>query len=158
MKKKRNLKRFFKLIYLKIIRINDSPEKIAKSFALGVFIGIFPTFGIGGILALILAKIFNLNYIASVLGTFIMNYFTSPFFWSLSYFLGSLILEGKINLKFFKEKEIKYFALNYIVGNIIIAILFSLLSYFIIKEAIIKYKEKKKRRGEKPLLKNKFTY
>ncbi|MCX7846128.1 MAG: DUF2062 domain-containing protein [Dictyoglomaceae bacterium] len=158
MKRKRNFKRFFRLIYLKIIRINDSPEKIAKSFAVGVFIGIFPTFGIGGVLALILAKILKLNYLASVLGTFIMNYFTSPIFWSLSYFLGSLILEGKINFKFIGEREVKYFALNYIVGNIIIAILVSFLSYFIIKEIIVKYKEKKKRRGEKPLLNDKFIY
>lgn len=158
MRKKRSLKRFFKLLYLKIIRINDSPERIAKSFALGVFIGIFPTFGIGGVLALVLAKIFKLNYAASILGTFIMNYFTSPFFWSLSYFLGNLILEGKINFRFLEEKEVKYFALNYIVGNIVIAVIFSIISYFIIKEVIISYKTKKKRRGEEPLLRDKFIY
>lgn len=156
MKKKRNFKRILKLIYLKIIRINDSPEKIAKSFALGVFIGIFPTFGIGGILALILAKILKLNYIASVLGTFTMNYFTSPIFWSLSYFLGNLILEGKVSFRFLREGEIKYFALTYILGNLISSIVFSFLSYFVIKEVITKYK-RKKRGEEKPLLEDKST-
>lgn len=156
MKKKRNFKRILKLIYLKIIRISDSPEKIAKSFALGVFIGIFPTFGIGGILALILAKILKLNYIASVLGTFTMNYFTSPIFWSLSYFLGNLILEGKVSFRFLREGEIKYFALTYILGNLISSIVFSFLSYFVIKEVITKYKRKKEER-KKPLLEDKST-
>ncbi len=157
MKKKRSFRRIFKLIYLKVIRINDSPEKIAKSFALGVFIGIFPTFGIGGILALILAKILKLNYIASVLGTFIMNYFTSPIFWSLSYFLGSLILEGKVNFRFLREGEIKYFALTYILGNFIVSVLFSFFSYFVIKLAITKYRRKKEER-KRPLLGNKSIY
>ncbi|MGB9856945.1 MAG: DUF2062 domain-containing protein [Dictyoglomaceae bacterium] len=157
MKRKRSLKRFLKYIYLKVIRINDSPEKIAKSIALGVFIGVFPTFGIGGILALILAKILRLNYIATVLGTFIMNYFTSPLFWSLSYFLGSLILEGKIELKFLKEGEIKYFALTYLIGNLVVSFLTALLSYFLTKKAVEKYKERK-RRGKKPLPLNKVIY
>lgn len=149
MKKKRNFKRFLKYIYLKIIRIHDSPEKIAKGFALGVFIGIFPTFGIGGILALILAKFFRLNYIATILGTFIMNYFTSPIFWSISYFLGSLILNGRIELKLLKNGEIKYFALTYLIGNMIVSILFSILSYFAVKSIIEEYRKHKKKGGKK---------
>ncbi|HOJ92875.1 MAG TPA: DUF2062 domain-containing protein [Dictyoglomaceae bacterium] len=140
------IKRFFRYIYLKLIRLNDSPEKIALSFSIGVFIGVFPTFGLGGILVVIISYIFKLNYLAGVLGTFIMNYITSPFFWSLSYFIGNFLLYGKFEWKIWEERNIKEFALSYIVGNIIVSILCFFLSYFIVRKLVITYRKRRGRR------------
>ncbi|TAN63593.1 DUF2062 domain-containing protein, partial [bacterium] len=49
------LKRRAKLIYLKLLRLDDPPERIALGAAIGVLMGILPTFGIGGVLSIILA-------------------------------------------------------------------------------------------------------
>jgi uncharacterized protein (DUF2062 family) len=35
------LQRFFKFLYLKLFRINDSPQRIALGFGAGAFMGIF---------------------------------------------------------------------------------------------------------------------
>jgi uncharacterized protein (DUF2062 family) len=146
MRKKRSFKRFLKYLYFKLIRINDPPEKIAKSFAIGVFIGIFPTFGLGGLMAIIISRILKLNYISTILGTFVMNYITSPIFWSISYFLGDFIIEGKINFRFIERGKIKQFAFKYLLGNVIVSLVFSILSYYIVKTFIKKYRERKLRK------------
>ncbi len=144
MKKKRNLKSLLRYVYLKLLRFRDPPEKIALSFSIGVFIGIFPTFGVGGILVILISYIFKLNYLAGLLGTFIMNYFTSPFFWALSYFVGNFILTGRVEWKGFERGNLKNFAISYLVGNLIIAAIFSVISYFIVKKIVVTYR---KRRG-----------
>ncbi len=38
----------------KLLHINDTPERIALGFSVGAFIGIFPTFYLGGILTIAL--------------------------------------------------------------------------------------------------------
>lgn len=144
MRKKRSFKHFLRFIYIKLLRFKDSPEKIALSFSIGVFIGIFPTFGLGGLLVIIISYLFKLNYAAGLLGTFIMNYFTSPFFWTLSYFVGDIITSGKVEWRSISRESFKSFALSYLVGNLIVSAIFSIVSYFLIKNLIINYK---KRRG-----------
>ncbi len=143
--KKRSIKRFLRYIYLKLVRIQDTPEKISLSFSIGVFIGIFPTFGLGGIIMIFICYIFKLNYLAGILGTFIMNYFTSPFFWTLSYILGDFITTGKVRWRGLERTGAKIFILRYLLGNLIISILFSILSYFVVKDIIITYRKRKRK-------------
>ena len=59
---------------------------------LGVVLGILPTFGLGIILAIFLAAALKLNRASAVIGTLIMNPWTAPFVWTLSYLAGSLLL------------------------------------------------------------------
>ena len=67
------VRRWGRYIYLRLVRQNDEPEKVAKGVGLGVFIGIFPTFGVGTILAILIASWAKWNRASAVLGTFIMN-------------------------------------------------------------------------------------
>jgi uncharacterized protein (DUF2062 family) len=81
-----------RLVKLQLLRINDPPERIARGAALGVVCGILPTFGFGGFIAFGLAFLFKANKAAAILGSLIMNPITTPFFWTFSIILGSLIL------------------------------------------------------------------
>jgi len=63
--------RFFKVLYLKLFRIDDSPHKIALGFGLGVFLGVMP--GMGLIAALAIAIIIKVNRIAALLGSILTN-------------------------------------------------------------------------------------
>ncbi|MFA6320317.1 MAG: DUF2062 domain-containing protein [Candidatus Omnitrophota bacterium] len=62
---------FFRLIYLKLVRMNDSPHKIAVGFGLGVFAGIMPF--AGPLVALFLAMLFRVNKASAVLGGILSN-------------------------------------------------------------------------------------
>ncbi|MCX5781167.1 MAG: DUF2062 domain-containing protein [Elusimicrobia bacterium] len=147
-----NILRSIKLAYFKLLRINDSPHKIAMGFAIGSFIGIFPTFWLGGILAVFLSWIFRLNYVATILGAFIiMNPLTTPLFWILSAFVGGIIFSKKYNfvLNAIKDKSIFHnfgdLAIIYLVGNTIISLIVAVFSYWAIKRIIIDYRKRKSR-------------
>jgi uncharacterized protein (DUF2062 family) len=65
------IKSFFKSIYDKLVRIDDSPQRIALGFGLGVFCGILP--GTGPMAAVVLALIFRVNKIAAFAGGLLTN-------------------------------------------------------------------------------------
>ena len=117
--------------------MNDSPPKVAFGVAIGVFLGIFPTFGIGLILAYVFAWIFGANKAAAILGGLIMNPITTPVFWGLSALLGTVVMGGEKEVILNELKTGRIFHamdhifFTYIVGNLIIAVIFAVISYFI---------------------------
>ena len=80
--------RFFKIIYLKLFRINDNPQKIAMGIGLGVFLGIMP--GTGPIAALFFAFLLKINKASALLGSVITNTWLSIPMFLLSVKAGSL--------------------------------------------------------------------
>lgn len=81
--------RFFKTIYLKLVIINDTPQKIAQGFGLGVFLGVFP--GAGPIAALVLSSLFKMNKASALLGSLLTNTWLSVVTFLLSAKIGALI-------------------------------------------------------------------
>ena len=65
------IKNSFKLIYDKLIKIDDSPQRIGLGFGLGVFCGILP--GTGPIAAVCLALLLRVNKIAALAGGLLTN-------------------------------------------------------------------------------------
>lgn len=144
--------RRLKLTYLKMLRINDPPERIARGAAIGVCMGILPTFGAGLILAFVLALVLKANKGAAVLGSFIMNPLTSAFFWSGSLILGSLItgqnytaIMGVVHENGILRGAGWTYAV-FLVGNVIITGVFTVGAYFIVRWAVVRHREKKARR------------
>lgn len=139
---------------IRLLRINDTPEKIAKGAALGVFLGIYPTFGLGFILAWLGSAVMGWNKAASILGSFIMNPLTIPFFWTLSAVVGGFIFNQDSRLLYNEIKTGDFFAnggmlgglktsaLIYIAGNTIVSVFFSVLAYFAVKNAVITHRKK----------------
>ncbi len=148
------LQRRIKLAYLRIIRMEDPPERIARGAAIGVFSGIAPTFGAAVLLALAIAFLLKANKAAAVLGSFIMNPVTSTFFWTGSVILGSVILgedSGSI-LATIREESLmggitRAWAV-FLVGNTIISGAFTIAAYYLTKNAIVKHRIRKKKRKE----------
>ncbi|MFH1825233.1 MAG: DUF2062 domain-containing protein [Candidatus Firestonebacteria bacterium] len=140
--KKLNIKRIFRYIYLKLVRTNDTPPKVALGVAIGVFLGVFPTFGVGLILAYFFAWLLKVNKAAAVLGGLIMNPMTTPFFWGISALIGVTITGGSKEVilseissgSIFKAAGHSF--LVYIIGNLIVSIIFSIISYYITLEIL----------------------
>jgi len=70
-KLKEKIVRFLKIIYRKLVIINDTPQKIAQGFGLGVFLGVLPFFG--PIAALVLSSLFRMNKAAAILASLLTN-------------------------------------------------------------------------------------
>ena len=88
--KKITFERYAKLLYLKLFRINDSPQRVALGLGLGVFTGILP--GIGPIAALVLAIIFRANRASAVIGSILTNTWISVLGFILSLKIGAAIM------------------------------------------------------------------
>ena len=132
-----------KLNYLKLIHLNDAPSKVAFGFAVGAFIGVFPTFGLGGLMVIALCYIFRLSYAGAVAGAVIvMNPLASPFFWTLSAWVGSIIFskDTDIIISAIRSKTVFNYlgdiTLIYLAGNTIVSTIVAVLSYFIVKKII----------------------
>ncbi|MDP2690095.1 MAG: DUF2062 domain-containing protein [Deltaproteobacteria bacterium] len=142
-------KRRLRLTYLRILRIDDPPERIARGVAIGVCMGILPTFGAGIILSFVIALILKANKAAAVLGSFIMNPLTTPLFWSASILIGSLITGqsyGAILRTIREEGLLRGAGWTYAVfmaGNVIVTGAFTAASYFFSKWFIIRHRRRK---------------
>ncbi|MCX5706364.1 MAG: DUF2062 domain-containing protein [Candidatus Omnitrophica bacterium] len=81
--------KFFNWLYLKLVKIDDTPQKIALGFGLGVFVGILP--GTGPLVALFLAFIFKVNRASALLGSLLTNTWLSFVTFILAIKIGSAI-------------------------------------------------------------------
>jgi hypothetical protein len=84
--------RQLKLNFLRFVRLRGAPDEIAKGMALGIFIGMTPTFGFQMVIALFFAWLLKENKLAAALGVWITNPVTAPFIYALEYESGRLML------------------------------------------------------------------
>lgn len=121
--------RFFKLVYLKLFRINDTPQKIAMGLGLGVFLGVMP--GTGPLAALLFAFILNINRASALLGSILTNTWLSIPTFLLSIKIGAAIL-GLNYADIYKEWTA-------LVSNFRLATLFKLSIYKVILPIMVGY-------------------
>ncbi|MCC6501640.1 MAG: DUF2062 domain-containing protein [Deltaproteobacteria bacterium] len=132
-----------------MLRIDDPPERIAKGAAIGVAVGVLPTFGIGVIFSLAIAYFLKANKAASVLGGLIMNPVTSPFFFVLSIFTGSFLLHEDYHTIYARMMENGFLngaesaTLVFMAGNIVVTAATTIASYYIVRNLVIRHRRRK---------------
>lgn len=133
-----------KPILSEILKINDSKQRIALGFGLGVLSGIFP--GTGPLVAVFLAVILRANYFSALLGSLLTNTWLSIVTFLLAIKVGAVIMmvnwhdaqkQWFIFLEHFQWSSlIKISALKLVVpvliGYLVIAFLAGLLAYLLI--------------------------
>ena len=127
--------RLTKLNILRIIRLRGTPEEIAKGFALGITIGMTPTFGVQMPIAFFFAWVFRENKLAAILGVWITNPLTAPLIYASEYKVGRLLL-GMDKLTFpsvYTLETLSNLSWNILLplatGSLIFAVIFGSLSY-----------------------------
>jgi uncharacterized protein (DUF2062 family) len=131
----RRLGRLAKLLYARVVRVNASPHRVASGVAVGVWLGVFPTFGLAGPLAYLLAWVFRFNKAGAVAGAAVMNPLTSPFFWALSAMVGAAFTGTGWREIYGRIRDESYvWALSrttflYFVGNLAVATATAALAY-----------------------------
>ena len=76
----------------RLSRIKDSPHKISRGIAAGVFVSFTPFFGFHFLLAAIIAFVIRGNVLSAILATFFGNPLTFPFISGGSLWLGTFLL------------------------------------------------------------------
>jgi uncharacterized protein (DUF2062 family) len=82
------ISQFFKRLFM----LNDTPERLSLSFALGVFLAFSPLIGLHTFLGIAFSFIFGLNRVALLLGVFINNPWTLVPIYTAGVFLGGTLV------------------------------------------------------------------
>ncbi len=132
----------------KIFKIEDSPEEIARGFALGTFIGMTPFIGLQFFISVFIAGLLKWNKIAAGLAVFQTNVFTGAFVFSFNYLLGAAILGGEYSFNLAASAEIFSITTifcsgsaafcSFLIGGLITGIPSSLMAYFIVRHVMLR--------------------
>lgn len=120
---------------LRLLRLRGAPEEIAKGLALGIFIGLTPTFGFQMLLAVCLAILLKENKVAAMLGVWVTNPVTAPVIYALEYESGRVLLNMEFvhmptSLSFSALKSLGWeVLLPLCIGSLLWAVLCSLAVY-----------------------------
>jgi uncharacterized protein (DUF2062 family) len=76
----------------RLLALDDTPERIAKAFAMGVFLAFSPLLGLHVFLGFTLPFVLGLNRIAFLLGVFINNPWTLIPIYAAGTYLGGLLM------------------------------------------------------------------
>ena len=127
-----------------VIRLSESPHKIALAFAAGVFIGMSPLLGLHTLIGFAVVWIFRLNPFAVLAGVYITNPWTIVPIYTFSTWVGTqcLGLEQMIpeidwsNLSLINLlNDLEPLLMPFIVGTFMIGTLASIISYIVIYKA-----------------------
>ncbi len=97
-----NWQRTLRYFYLRFIRLQGSPEYIAKGIAIGVFAGMFPILGLQMIVSVALASVMGGHKIVAAAASWISNPFTYIPMYGFNFWIGQCIL-GRNTLIFSME-------------------------------------------------------
>ena len=143
-----NLKRQLKYFYLRFVRIRAHPKDIARGMAMGILLGMTPTFGFQMVLAVFLAALLKENKVASVLGVWITNPVSAPFVYAINYKIGLFILGRSTEMpKSFELQELIRASMDIFiplwVGGLAAGVVVALIGYFITLQLVLLYRKEK---------------
>lgn len=124
--------------YLKLLRLRGKPQAVAKGFALGVFAGCFPFFGMQSLLGIVLATIFKGSKFAAIAATWISNPLTYVPIFIFNYKIGKILLGTEDTIlppldidSFTTFKELgATFAITLLTGSFVVGMILAVITYF----------------------------
>ena len=181
---KKGWRRALEYISYRLIRIPDTPHRIALGLSCGVFVSFLPIFGAHFIVGALLAYMIKGNIFASIIGTIVGNPITFPIIAGASINFGQYILgqsstdmdDISFNWEMFKDifsfenfnwYFIKGFGVDiflpYFIGGTIFGVIASLIFYFLFKRFVRAHQLRRKRKkmmklNEKKKLKKDLYY
>ena len=133
-----------------IRKIDGDPEKIARGYSLGIFIGLMPLVGVKAIIAVAIASVLKWNKLAAGIGVFNINPITAPFFFGLNYLVGKQITGCNLAFEFSTEFSFRFFnellrngteiLFTLTIGGVVMGIPFAFFAYHITYFVLNKYR------------------
>lgn len=146
-----NLKKRYRDIYDQFISLKGTPESIALSTAIGVFIGVTPTMPFHTIAIFALTFLLRQNFTTAFLGaTAISNPLTIPFLYASQYQMGKYLLGDEWRKVVFTDYPIWdimsagwNIACPLLLGGFIMALICAIPAYFLAYKAVVIVRGKK---------------
>ena len=145
-KKRKRFSKKVKEHFREVLEIKTSTHSIALGFAIGTFISMLPTPGFNILLGFLIILIFKRINKFSLFGSLVLwNPLTLFPFYFLMYKLGNLMFSSAPVIRFniVIMDQIYNFSRRFLIANIIIAIIMSIISYFVVRMVAEKYKKRK---------------
>ena len=134
-----------------ILHLDESPQRTALAFAVGVFIAFSPTHGLHTLMALFCTWAFRLNFLALMAGVFVNN----P--WTFVPILGATLWTGLVVLGMppvealawsdvsfaTVYRQVSPYIVPFLVGGLVLSVLGAAISYPISYWVISKYRVRK---------------
>jgi len=134
---KRSFRRRLKYFYWRLVRLQGSPDAIARGLACGVFAGLFPLFGLQIIIGILLAIALRGNKIVAAAGTWISNPLTYVPIYAFNFHVGQWLLndENQIDISLSSWPEVEELGLTIIstllVGCLAVGLVGAACGYFL---------------------------
>jgi len=121
----------------KLLHARSDAHQIAFGFAIGAFIGVFPTFGLGFIAIAAIAVVVRFNVPAAFIGTAIANPFLGPFWMYVSYKVGKAVTAVMpVDVSFLKKSgflsRLLDNGVDYLIGNTIVSAIAAVVGYVLV--------------------------
>ena len=143
--KRHKIIRKTKILFWKVSKSRDSEIKIAWGAAIGTFISVFPTFGFGTLLVLLLSRFFKFNLLIALATSVISNPFTSPFFLLLSYKVGLFLLGKQIQFELENwKKNFSETGFTILTGSLILSGIMAIVAFYVSLFIVKKLRKQRK--------------
>lgn len=142
----RHLRRLAQLV----LRVEDSPTRVASAYGTGIFLAFFPVFGVHTLMALGLAWALRLNRVAVLAGTFTNNPWTVGPMYTAGTLVGCALLGvpptrvsevdwGLSGLAFYVSAVDSFRSLlwPFVVGNLLLGTLAGAVAFFVVRAVLV---------------------
>ena len=142
--------RSFRALLRHVLHLQESPQRTALAFALGVFIAFSPLYGLHTAMVVLCTWLFGLNFIALLAGAFINNPWTIIPILGATYWTGAVLL-GRTDVPNFDWHDLSFsgiyqqvlpYAAPFVVGALILSVIGAVLSYPIAYLVLTKYRHR----------------
>ena len=132
------------------------PESVAAGWALGMFIGCAVPFGLQLLVSIPLALMMRVSKIGATVGTLITNPVTIFFIYPAQTWVMFNLLFGHREMgelpKEWTRQSVMALSgpviISFFLGGLVLALILSPLTYFIVKRIVVKYRQLRPRRGQ----------
>jgi uncharacterized protein len=152
--------KFYRYLYLRLIRQSDSPHALSLSVSIGIFFGfVIPIFQM--FFAVLFAWIFRVNKIVAAGCTWVSNPLTYAFIFPINIYVGGFFIDTEFDWEALKSislstifknsQEVLYFFLSdgmlmFMIGGSIVGLVVGVLLYTAVFFTITKHKKDKEER------------
>jgi uncharacterized protein len=133
-------------LFRALLQTDDTPNRVALAFGIGVFIAFFPLLGIHTGLALLIAMLFRLNKVAILAGAWVNNPWTLGPMYLAGTLVGCVLLGvpsqdihgidwSLHGVAFYEElfESLRPLVTPFLVGNLAVGIVAGILAYLVLR-------------------------
>ena len=100
----------FRSLLKQVLHLQESPQRTALAFAIGVFIGFSPAYGLHTVMVVFCAWALGLNFLALMAGAFLNNPWTLVPILGATYWVGAFLL-GRSDSPSFDWQDVSFSAI-----------------------------------------------